>query len=285
MTIEPDLAPDLDRSLAHLPAVPAERYLTAARKVRRRRRIAGGCLTMAVLAGGLALGSTLHDPAEQTHVAGHGPAAPGPRTPVTGPALKGIDAFTTEGIPGWASEYGNNGPVALATGGRLWVAPGAVVLRAVVNPVDGAGTQEVPASYAVEARYEGETKWVLLPYTMDDPGRWTNDFDLWVDDVTSHYEKRPSVARRLIHFAGPETEALAAGDGAELVRQLTDITLPSTYEQHPRASVGQVRWHGRTWFVLAIGPAHEGPFYDAYDSEVVGAADLEGFLAWLEDRA
>ena len=282
MTIERDLAPDLDRALAHLPSVPATSYLTAARKVRRRRRIAGGSLAVAVLAGGVALGSTLIDSPEDTPVATPGSLDTTTEIPVTGPGLEGVDAFTTEGVPEWAQEYGNNGPVAIAEDGtgRLWIAPGAVVLRSVVNPIDGAGTAEVPESYAVEARYEGETRWVLLPYTMDDPGRWTNDFDLWVDNETSHYESRPSVAERLVHFVGPDSERLAAGNSVELVRQLNGVDLPQ-WQTHPRTSVAEVRSGGTTWFVVAMGPRHGAPFYTAYDQTIVEADDIEGFVAWL----
>ena len=247
MTLERDLAPDLDRALAHLPSVPATSYLTAARKVRRRRRIASGSLAVAVLVGGgLVLESALDEPAAPTLVATPGSDDPGPETPVTGPGLDGVDAFTTQGIPEWAQEYGNNGPIAIAPDGRLWIAPGAVVQRSVANPIDGEGTEDVPASYAVEARYEGETNWVLFPGTMEPPGLWTNDFDLWVDNQASQFENRPSVAERLVHFAGPDSERLASGDGVELVRQLNDVALPpSTFEQHPRSSVAEVRWGGR----------------------------------------
>ena len=278
MTIERDLAPDLDRALAHLPAVPATSYLTAARRVRRRRRIAGGSLALAVLAGGgVALDAALDDPAESTLV-----ATPSSEIKVTGPGLEGVNAFTTEGVPEWAQEYDNNGPVAIAEDGtgRLWIAPGAEVLRSVVNPIDGAGTQEKPASYAVEARYKGETKWVLLPHWMDDPGRWTNDFDLWVDNETSQFEDRPSVAERLVHFVGPDSERLAAGNGVELVRQLNGVDLPQ-WQKHPRSSVAEVRSGGTTWFVVAMGPRNGAPFYTAYDQAIVEADDIEGFVAWL----
>jgi hypothetical protein len=286
MTIDHDLAPDLERALAHLPSVPAATYLTAARKVRRRRRVAAGSFAVAVLAGGIAVGSTLHDPAEQTPVATRGPSTDDlTETPVTGPGLKGVDAFTTEGIPEWAQEYGNHGPVALAPDGRLWIAPGAEVLRSVVNPIDGAGTDEVPESYGVEARYEGEIKWILLPATMDDPGRWTNDFDLWVDNEASQFEDRPSVAERLVHFMGPDSETLAAGDGVELVRQIAGVDVSAIYPDVPRSSVAEVRWRGRTWFVLAQGPAHHPSWFEAYDQAIVSAEDLEGFLAWLGNRA
>ena len=287
MTLERDLAPDLDRALAHLPSVPAASYLAAARKVRRRRRVITGSVAFAVLVGGLALGSTLQDAADQTPVATPGPSLedPGPETPVTGPGLKGVDAFTTEGIPSWASEYGNHGPVALAPDGRLWVAPGAVVQRTVVDPIGSPRPGKAPESYAVEARFEGETKWVLLPHEMDDPGRWTNDFDLWIDDVTSQMENRASVAERLVHFVGPGSATLAAGRGVELVRQLTGVELPATWEQHPRSSVAEVRWGGKTWFVLATVPATGAPWLMAYEQAVVSADDIEGFLVWLETHS
>jgi hypothetical protein len=281
MTLERDLAPELNRALADLPSMPATSYLTAARKVRRRRRVVTGAVASAVLVGGLAIAPSLDDPAHRTQVASPGPSLEdgGTVTPVTGPALKGIDAFTTEGIPSWAQEYGNHGPVALAPDGRLWVAPGAVVQRAVVNPLGSTGTEDAPTSYAIEARYEDTTTWILLPGIMDEPGRWTSDFDLWVDDVTSRVQGRPTVAERLVHFVGPNSERLAAGDGVELVRQTSEVELPS-YEQHPRSSAAEVRWGGKTWFVLAQGPASGPPFYEAYE-QAVSAPDLDGFVAWL----
>lgn len=282
MTIEPDLAPDLERALAHLPSVPATSYLSAARKARRRRRIAGGSLAVAVLAGGVAVGTALYDPAETTPVATPGPGLPedpGPETPVTGPGLEGVDAFTTPGIPEWAQEYGNHGPVGLSPDGRLWIAPGAVVQKTIVDPIDRSEPGP-PESYGVEASFEGETRWILLPATMDDPGRWTNDFDLWVDNEASQFEDRPSFAERLVHFVGPDSEVLAGGNGVELVRQLNGVDLPN-WQKHPRNSVAEVRSGGTTWFVLAMGPRHNAPFYMAYEQAIVAADDVEGFVAWL----
>jgi hypothetical protein len=288
MTIERDLAPDLEQALAHLPSVPATSYLTAARKVRRRRRIAGGSLAVAVLVGGgFALDQALDSSTERTPVAtppGNS-EDPGPETPVTGPGLEGVDAFTTPGIPEWAQEYGNHGPVALAPDGRLWIAPGAVVRKSVVNPIGEVGPRQQVESYAVEADFEGETKWVLLPGLMDEPGRWTDDFELWVDDTSSQFEGRLSVAERLVHFVAPDSDQLAAGDGVELVRQITGVDVSSIYPQVPRSSAAEVRWRGKTWFVLAQGPAHNPTWFEAYEQGIVSANDLEGFLAWLEFHA
>lgn len=279
MTIERDLAPDLEHALAHLPSVPATSYLTAARKVRRRRRIAGGSVAVAVLAGGMVFATTLDDSPEHIPVATPGSADPGPETPVTGPGLEGVDAFTTEGIPKWAQEYGNHGPVALAPDGRLWIAPGAVVQKTIVDPIDRSEPGP-PESYGVEARFEGETKWILLPATMDDPGRWTDDFDIWVDNEASQFEDQPSFAEGLVHFVGPESDRLATGNGVELVRQLNGVDLPN-WQGHPRTSVAEVRSEGETWFVLAMGPRHGGPWYQAYERAIVAADDLDGFVTWL----
>ncbi len=288
MTLERDLAPELDRALAGLPAVPAANYLAAARKARRRRRVVTGSVALAVLiGGGVALDLALDDSADLTPVATPGPGHsddPGPETPVTGPGLEGVDAFTTPGIPEWAQEYGNHGPVGLAPDGRLWIAPGAEVLRTVVNPIDGEGTAEVPGSYGVEARYKGETTWVLLPATMDTPGRWTNDFELWVENESSQFEDRPSFAERLVHFAGPDSERLAAGDQGELVRQLDGVDLPR-WPENARSSVAEVRSGGTTWFVQAMDPLDGAPWYQAYEQVILGADDLEDFVAWVKARA
>lgn len=285
MTTEPDLAPDLERALGHLPDVPATTYLVSARGVRRRRRAVAGVAAVAVLVGGVAAGTTWLDEPERTPVASGGPAEGGSLEPqpVSGPGLKGVEAFTTEGIPDWAQEHGNHGPVALAPNGRMWVAPEATVLRTVVDPLTP--TEETPVSYAVEAEFKGRTVWVWIPGgVMDDPGRWTTDFDLWVEDQVDGFEGRPTVAERMVHFAGPDTETLAAGPQAELVRQLDDIELPGTYEQYERASVAEVRWRGQSWFVLAVGPHNGTEWTDAYEQSITGATDLEGFVAWLGER-
>jgi len=285
MTIERDLAPDLERALTHLPSVPPTTYLTAARKVRRRRRVLTGAAASVTLVGGLAFAPGLLDSPEPTPVASMGPSADRDTTrhPVTDmPALEGVPAFTTVDIPKWAQEYGNNGPVAMAPDNRLWVAPGAEVLRAVVNFLGSPGPGEVPTSYAVEARYEGATTWVTVPMPgiMDDPGRWTNDFELWVDNEARAAQGRPTITERLVHFVGPDSDELAANDGAELVRQISGVELPSTYEQHPRTSVAEVRWGGRTWFVVAHGPRNDAPFYEPYE-RAVSAPDLDSFVEWL----
>lgn len=289
MTLERDLAPDLERSLAHLPSVPATSYLAAARKVRRRRRALTGAAASVALVGGLVLAPALLDSPSPTPVASpgaglgeeHVPLDPRPVTDM--PGLQGVEAFTTDRVPHWAQEHGNNGPVAIAPDGRLWVAPGAEVTRTILNPH---GDPDLPEdrTYAVEATYEGEERWVLLPNLMEPPALWTNDFGLWTESATASEQGLPSFSDRLVRFAGPGSEQLVARQGTQLVRQRAGVELPSTYEQHPRSSVAEVRWGGRTWFVLAQGPGNGAPFYSAYE-QAVSAPDLDSFLAWLEDRA
>ena len=133
------------------------------------------------------------------------------------PGLRGVDHFSTDSVPAWAQEYGNHGPVALAPDGRLWVAPDAEVLQTVVAPLAGSDLAGSPvtASYAVEAVWDppedvrSDVAWVLI-YTdgtsgavgeMDEPGRWTRDFEIWVDDVTAQVQGRPSFDERLVQVA------------------------------------------------------------------------------------
>lgn len=281
MTLERDLAPGLEQALAHLPPVPASSYLTAARKVRRRRRIVGGSVAAAVLAGGVVLGAPLLDSPDRPPVASGGPTQGGSLDPipVTGPGLEGVDAFTTEGIPAWAQEHGSHPPAYIAPDGRLWIAPGAVVQRTIVDPLERTGEGDTPESYAVEVRFEGETRWGFLPVTWDWRGSWTNDFELWVEDRAAQQEGRPSFGERLVQFAGPNSDTLVGGEGVTLVRQ-RGVTLPANLEQYPRSVVAEVRFEGRTWFVLAWGPK-SNPWYDAYE-RAVSAPDLERFVTWLD---
>src|SRR5690349_19732422 len=108
MTIDSELARDLESAVPHLPAAPATTYLTSGRRARRRRRAYAGVAGLAVLAltGGAAL-SAIDEPAPSS---------------VTGGPASGSD---TDDIPGWAQEYGNHGPVSIYPNGDLWVAPDA----------------------------------------------------------------------------------------------------------------------------------------------------------------
>jgi hypothetical protein len=289
MTLERDLAPELDRSLSHLPSVPATTYLLAARRRQRRRRALTGVAASVVLAGGLALVPTLLDDAPApTPVATPGPGEGGGSLtpqPVTGmPALDGVDAFTTDGIPEWAQEYGNHGPVAVAPDGRLWVAPGERVTRVIVDPY-GAPDSPEDRAYAVEATYEGEQRWVVLPAPglMEPPGLWTDDFELWTQDMVASVDGGPSFAERLVRYAGAGSDELVARRGVELVRQVSGIDLGPHTVNDPRNAVAEVRRAGATWFVLARVDGDGRPTYETYEP-AVSAPDLDAFAAWLRDR-
>ena len=80
-----------------------------------------------------------------------------------------------------------------------------------------------------------------------------------------------------------DSERLVAGPGAVVVDQNPDVVLPN-WQKHPRIAVAQVTFEGRTWFVLAMGPAHDEPFYSAYEGSVVPASTLDGFLDFLRDE-
>lgn len=69
-----------------------------------------------------------------------------------------------------------------------------------------------------------------------------------------------------------------------MVRQIDGVDLGPGWEEHPRSSVAEARWAGKTWFVLAQGPRHSANFYAAYDL-AVSAPDIEGFMAFLRGPA
>ena len=255
MSPDTELRSVLERALDDLPSVPAMAYLQEGRRVRRRRRTVTALVVVPVLAlgatavvervgsdgsGGEVATPAPSDPAFDPADLGPDPdyVAPEPNNPVEAVVgLQGVDHFTTVDIPAWAQEYGSHGPVALSADGRLWVAPDATVRRTVVDPYPR-GEGGVTASYAVEAEYAGapddmktDVVWVIISTdgsgrgtgTMDEPGRWTDDFELWVDDVTAHAQGRPSFAERLVEFAGPgSSELVPATDGVQVVHQQPD---------------------------------------------------------------
>ena len=78
---------------------------------------------------------------------------------------------------------------------------------------------------------DGELDWSFV-YRVDDgvfgemghPGEWTNDFEMWIDDVTSNLENRRSLSERLVHFA-----ATTAPNGWRRVRVPPSSTRPTTW--------------------------------------------------------
>lgn len=313
MTVENRLA-ELDDALGDLPALSPETYLHAGRRARVRRRAASG-VALASVALASVVGVSVTVPALLPGSGGSGDvAAPTPTpapTPTYAPAQasvdrdelppppaadveavpghRGVDTVTTTRIPGWAQEYGNHGPVAISPDGRLWIAPDAEVLQTVVDPLAGVEIDGEPVtqSFAVEASWNapddfgGDVAWVLIYRgagggtmgEMDQPGRWTRDFELWTDDVTARLQERPSVDERLVRLAGDGSGHLVAGaPGVRLVRQ-------GEVSESLRAA--EVRWEGRTWFVV-VRPAGE-PWYQAYEPEV-SAPDFASFLDWAAEQ-
>ena len=272
MDLDTDLARDLERAIPHLPTAPASSRLIAGRRARRRRHAYAGAACIALLAiatGGavsLLSGST-PTAVDQTHTA---------------------DSPSASAIPEWAQEYGDHGPVSIYPDGRLWVAPDARLIRTVENPLDTAD-EDVISSYAVEAEMDGDLDWVFVYREGDSvgglmghPGEWTNDFGVWLDDVTSQFEHRPSWAERLVHFAGDGSERLVAGLGVDIVDQTDDVVLPRL-PGRPGSAVAVVTSEGTTWFVLAVDPARAKPYYEAYEASVVSASTIEGFLDFLRE--
>ena len=271
MDLDTDLARELESAIPHLRTAPASSHLTAGRRARRRRRAyvgVAGAAVVAIIVGGALSGMD-------------GPSSKAEDNPIT--------STPSPEIPAWAEEYGNHGPASIYPDGRLWVAPDARLIRSVDNPLD-IDDPTLVSSYAVEAEMDGEVDWSFVYRVesgvfgeMDQPGRWTNDFDVWIADVTSDLEHRPSLAERLVHFADDDSERLVAGPGAVVVDQNPDVVLPN-WQKHPRIAIAQVTFEGRTWFVLAMGPAKSKPFYSAYEGSVVPASTLDGFLDFLLDE-
>ena len=318
MNTDTELRTILERALDDLPSVPAVVYLQAGRRVRRRRRVVTTLVVVPVLALGAGVwvdqagsdrGSTEGDVAKpgpsapQFDPSDLGPdpdyLAPEPNNPVEAVVgLTGVDHFTTADIPDWAQEYGNHGPVALSPDGRLWVAPDATVRRTVVDPYVR-GEDGVTASYAVEAEYDGapddmgtDVVWVIISTdgtgpgvgTMDEPGRWTDDFELWVDDVTAHLQGRPSFAERLVRLAGPESsELVPASPGVEILQQQPDPELGPESVSGKHSAAAEVTWAGERWYVLAVDPRSGDGWSDAHDTS--SQHDFASFLAWLRSGA
>ncbi len=173
MSPETDLRQSLDRSLDQLPSIPAAEYLLEGRRVRRRRRVLTGLVAAPALSlvVGLVVGQLAardHDATtsvtkEMDRRAAVGPADPerdpdyaAPHIPLKAvEGLQGVDHFTTDDTPTWAKDFALHMPVVLNPDGRLWLAPGTVVRRTVINPYqpgDG-GKAPITSSYAVEAKF------------------------------------------------------------------------------------------------------------------------------------
>ncbi len=272
MDLDTELARELERAIPHLQTAPASSLLTAGRRARRRRHVYAGVACIAVLALGTgatvsALSASTPTGADDTHVA-ESPSAP------------------AAAIPEWAQEYGNHGPVSIYPDGRLWVAPDARLIRSVENPLD-TDDADVVSSYAAEAEMDGEIDWSFVYRDgdgvfgeMGHPGDWTNDFEVWIEDVTSDLEHRPSLAEKLVHFAGDGSERLVAGPGAVIVDQTADVVVPN-WEKHPGSAVAEVTYEGRTWFVVAMAPRKSKPFYSSFEGSVVSASTIDGFLDYI----
>lgn len=306
MTTDTDLRERLERELSGLPSAAPTVYLAQGRRARRRRRAvgAGAVAALAVVAAQVLAPSSGHESsvAEEPTAppalsADPDYVAPEPNNPVEAvDGLEGVDWFTTEDAPAGAEEYGRHGPVALTPEGRLWVAPDAVVRRTVIDPFP-AGEKGVAASYAVEARYSGAPEdapggvvWVIISTqgttsgtgTMDVPGRWTDDFELWVDDVTSFEQGRPSFAERMLRFADSRTSEVEPGaEGVELLHVRRDPELGSGWVQHSRATAAEVSHGGLRWFVMAVDPQEGAPWYQVYPADT--ASDFEAFLARVRE--
>ncbi|MDR7252989.1 hypothetical protein J2X46_001974 [Nocardioides sp. BE266] len=306
---ESDLLTRLDHELAHLPSVPAPTYLLQGRRARRRRRAAVGAVGVAAAAAlavsvlqvlspgdGTDRSQIAEDGTDTTEVgrlrdvplsADPDVVAPQPNNPVEAvDGLEGVDWFTTDDVPTWAQEYGEHGPVGVSPDGRLWVAPDATVRRVVVDPYVR-GEDGVTASYAVEAQcacvadhFPDGLSWVIISTDgtgpgggeMDQPGRETDDFELWVDDVTSQLQGRPSLAERLVRFESRTSDTLVpASPGVTIVEQGHDTGYPDSFAS--RGAVAEVTYAGTTWYVMAVEPPDGGVWYDAMSGDLADSLD------------
>jgi len=316
MTPATRLSTALDDRLDGLPSVPPEHYLLAGRAAGRRRRwrrtgVAAGLVVAGVLAAGqaLPLGDGPQHAREREPNVASGSADPGASLSSlqVEPGVGGIDSYTTDDIPDWATEYGNHGPAAIAPDGRLWIAPEATVVRSIDAPFGDAGSAAgVSHSYAVEVRWErpdqgrevdgdGElgTDGLVWSFVyqesgqtgtggeLDSPDRWTADFAVWAEDLAADSLGRPGFAERLAQFTDDRSAELVSGAGVKIVRQVTDFGTGDR-EQYTRQTAAEVRIGGQTWFVLASGKKIGHAFYEAYDVPSVGASDLDGFLRFVD---
>ena len=319
MSPDNELRTVLDSALDDLPSIPAVVYLKEGRRVRSRRRVVTTAVVVPLPAlGGAAVVDRVGSEGSGTEVATPAPTAPvfdpadlGPDPDYVAPepnnpveavvGLTGVDHFTTVDVPVWAQEHGNHGPVALSADGRLWVAPDATIRRTVVDPYVR-GEDGVTASYAVEAEFAtapdksnvtaSDVVWVIISTdgtgpgtgTMDEPGRWTDDFELWVDDVTAHDQGRPSFAERLVRFTSPDSsELVPATDGVQIVHQEPDPELGPNSVGGQHAAAAEVTWEGQTWYVRAVDPRSGDAWSDAHAGST--QPDFAAFLAWLRSGA
>lgn len=299
------VASRLDERLEGLTTVPAEHYLTAGRAARgrrRRRRFAG--VTGLAVAGLLAATQVLPVGGGDDGLVREIPAAvAAPEGEVAPPSLSDltvragvgdIDAYSTDGIPEWAKEYGNHGPAAIGPDGRLWVAPGTKVVRSIDHLLDD---PSISHSYALEVEWtphdpqqggRGLYWWWSAQEVgstdsgglMDDAARWTTDFALWAQSDSGFTIDRPAFSGSLVRFASTTSTRLVAQPGVEIVDQVTDVDT-GDMEQYARRSAAQVVIDGHTYFVLANGRAEGKAFYEPYEAAVVGGDDLASFEAFV----
>ncbi len=317
MTPATRLRTALDDRLDGLPSVPPQHYLVAGRAAgRRRRQRRVGAAAGLVIAGVLAAGQALPLGDGPQHARERDPnVASVTADPVASlsslrvePGVGGIDSYTTDDIPEWATEYGNHGPAAIAPDGRLWIAPEATVVRSIDEPFGDAGRAAgVSHSYAVEVRWErpdsgrGEVDgdgelgkdglvWSFVFQQsgvtgtfgeLASPELWTADFAVWAEDKAANFLGHPRFAEGLARFAGDRSAELVPGAGVEIVRQTTAFAT-GDLQQHARQAAAEVEIAGQTWFVLAMGKESRGGFYAAYDVTSVGASDFDGFLRFVE---
>lgn len=313
MTGHLNVSDAFDGRLDALPSVPPEHYLAAGRAAHRRRRLrhGGGVIGLAV-AGILVTTQMLSQGAGSEGVREHRPetaASVGtiePRSLSNLPVRAGIgaiDGYSTDDVPPWAKEYGNNGPAAIAPDGRLWVAPDTEVVRSIADPFGVEGSAAgVAHSYALEVRWhpsgdefeqgsQGESvvAW-WLGYqdqdstatlgSMDDPNRWTSDFALWAQNEAANLSGKPQFIDQLVRFKDDRSDVLVPLSGVRILQQQADVDT-GDMQQYARRSAAEVVVDGQTYFVLANGPRVGGrPFYEPYQAGLV-APDLAGFLDFV----
>ena len=274
MDLDTDLAQELESAIPHLPTAPPSSHLSAGRRARRRRRAYVGVAGVAALA--LVIGGAVSGLSGSSSTGADG--------------TYDADSSSAAAIPEWAQEYGNHGPSSIYPDGRLWVAPDARLIRSVENPLD-IDDEDVVSSYAVEAEMDGEVDWVVrLPGLGETAcsARWATPASgpttSRCGSMTSRRTGGPQVvSERLVHFAERRLRAAGRGPGCVIVDQTGDVVLPN-WQNHPGIAVAKVTYEGTTWFVLAMDPAHQKPFYSAYERSVVSASTIDGFIDFLRDE-
>ncbi|WP_109509489.1 hypothetical protein [Nocardioides speluncae] len=148
-----------------------------------------------------------------------------------------------------------DGPVMIDPDGVLQLSPGARLVRRVDNPLE-MGPPKKSVGLVVER--EGTTYWLLLRLSGGSGWQERADeadyptFDMWLDQNLAEARGRPAL--QLVRFGADDQ--LVGLSGVTIIRQLDDTQLGDLSRPEHVSAVAEVRYQGRTWFVLATGTTY-----------------------------